>query len=305
MFVKRTVLELMDASQVLFEQRVNLMNLPVILTQLTRMLVPVSVTNRQKTVVVLIGLFMQFLVIFTVAYRAFGSLVIAGVRVFYLKFHHVLVRVGVNRFVTCAKWLAFSWCFILASGQIIEVFLFGNPSSLVFYSFYTDFSCELKEFKAIFDHIITTCSLISNLLELSFLIVIIIELAKLSRGAASLFSSTNRNVARKRVHKNVITGVGHFISWLTEILIFIMIQVIVMASKELKGQIHWDWLFLMLWPSINYVIFPIVQILTSKELREHVFGWMRPRSNCRRGKSGNEGGGVELVEMNVINRNGV
>ena len=77
-----------------------------------------------------------------------------------------------------------------------------------------------------------------------------------------------------------------------------------MASKELKGQIHWDWLFLMLWPSINYVIFPIVQILTSKELREHVFGWMRPRSNCRRGKSGNEGGGVELVEMNAINRNG-
>ena len=247
---------------VLFEQRVNLMNLPVILTQLARIFVPVSVTNRHKIIVEVLGVLMQFLVIFTVAYRAFGSLVIAGVRVFYLKFHHVLVRVGVERFVSCAKWLAFSWCFILASGQIVEVFLFGNPSSLVFYSFYTDFSCELKEFKAIFDHIITTCSLISNLLELLFLLVIIRELAKLSRGAASLFSSSNRNVARKRVHKNVITGVGHFISWLTEILIFIFIQVIVMASRDSMGQVHWDWLFLMLWPSINYVIFLIVQVLT-------------------------------------------
>ena len=221
-------------------------------------------------------------------------------RVFYLKFHHVLVRVGVNRFVTCAKWLAFSWSFMLALGQIIEVFAFGTPSTLVFYSFYTDFSLELKEFKAVFDHIITAGSLISNLLEFLFLLVIIRELAKLSRGARL----SNRNTAKKRVQKNVITGVGHFISWLTEMVIFIIIQVIVMASKDSMGQIHWDWFFLMLWPSINYVIFPTVQVLTSKELREHVFGWMRPRSNCcRDNKSGNGEGGVEQIEMNVLNNN--
>ena len=31
------------------------------------------------------------------------------------------------------------------------------------------------------------------------------------------------------------------------------------------------WLFFMLLPSINYVLFPTVQILTSADLRQHVF----------------------------------
>ena len=179
------------------------MNLPVILTQLVRILVPLSVTDGHQVVkitVALLGATMQFLVIFTVGYRAFGSLVIAGVRVFYLKLNHVVVRVGVNRFMTVAKWLAFSWCLVLALGQIVEVFSVGNPSTLVFYSFYTEFSLELKEFKAVFDHIITVGSLASNLLEFMFLLVIIGELARLSRGGASLFSSgNNSNAARKRV----------------------------------------------------------------------------------------------------------
>ena len=71
-----------------------------------------------------------------------------------------------------------------------------------------------------------------------------------------------------------------------------------MASKDSMGQIHWDWFFLMLCPSINYVIFPTVQILTSKELREHVFGWMRTGSDCCKHESGNVEGGVEQIEMN-------
>ena len=61
-------------------QRVNLVNLPLILTQLARFFVPVGVTNQHKIIVASIGVFMQFLVIFTVVYRSFGSLVIAGVR---------------------------------------------------------------------------------------------------------------------------------------------------------------------------------------------------------------------------------
>ena len=75
------------------------------------------------------------------------------------------------------------------------------------------------------------------------------------------------------MQKNVITGMGHFISWLTEILVFVTIQVIVVAMGRVQwGRIHWDWFFLMLWPSINYVVFPTVQTLTSDQLRRHTFG---------------------------------
>ena len=107
-----------------------------------------------------------------------------------------------------------------------------------------------------------------------------------------------------RLKCELITGVGHFISWLTEIVAFIIIQVIVMARKDSMGHIHFDWFFLVLWQSINYVIFPTVKILTSKELREHVFGWMRPGSDCCRHESGNVERGVEQIEMNVLKRNG-
>ena len=93
---------------------------------------------------------------------------------------------------------------------------------------------------------------------------------------------------------------GHFISWLTEILVFVTIQVIVVAMGQVQwSQIHWDWFFLMLWPSINYVVFPTVQVLTAKELRHHVFGWMRPGNEG----GGGGGGGAEHIEMKDLNRN--
>ena len=37
------------------------------------------------------------------------------------------------------------------------------------------------------------------------------------------------------------------------------------------------WIFFMLLPSINYVIFPTVQTVTSPDLRKHVFGML---SSC-------------------------
>ena len=205
---------------VLFEQRVNLVNCPIILMQMARVLVPVEFTDKYRIVVVPLGLLMQFSVVFCIAHRAFGSLVIAGVRVLYIKFHHVLLRVGIDRFVSCAKWLGFSVSLILASGQVTETFFFRNPGGMVFYAFFTDLSPYLEEFEAVFDHICATFSLLANLFEFLFFLIIIGELTRLNRGAAALFSSSRRNVAMKRARKNAITGMGHFISWLIELLLF-------------------------------------------------------------------------------------
>ena len=197
---------------VLFEQRVNLMNCPIILMQMARVLLPVEFTDKYRIVAVVLGLFMQFSVVFCVAHRAFGSLVIAGVRVLYIKFHHVLLRVGIDRFVICAKWLGFSASLILASGQVIENFFLRNsPGALVFYAFFTDLSPQLAEFEAIFDHICATFSLLANLIEFFFFLIIIGELSKLNRSAAAIFSSSRRNLAMKRARKNAITGTGHFV----------------------------------------------------------------------------------------------
>ena len=100
----------------------------------------------------------QFSVVFCVAHRAVGSFFIAGVRVFYIKFHHVLLRVGVNKFVSCAKWLGFLVSLIMASGQAIESYYFRDPpGGMVFYAFFSDLNPNMGfEFEAVFDHICTT-----------------------------------------------------------------------------------------------------------------------------------------------------
>ena len=85
---------------------------------------------------------------------------------------------------------------------------------------------ELDEFEAVFDQIMATACLISNLIEFVLFIIIISELLKLHTGR---FARSNRrpNVAKK----NAITGLGHFLSWLMEFLLFGICQVLVMAHR--------------------------------------------------------------------------
>ena len=42
------------------------------------------------------------------------------------------------------------------------------------------------------------------------------------------------------------------------------------TNRDSLGLAHW--IFFMLLPSINYVIFPTVQTVTSPDMRKHVFG---------------------------------
>ena len=85
---------------------------------------------------------------------------------------------------------------------------------------------ELDEIKGIIDQIAAISCLISNLIEFILFVIIISELLKLHTGR---FGRSNRrsNAARK----NVITGLGHFVSWLMEFLLFGICQFLVMANR--------------------------------------------------------------------------
>ena len=93
-------------------------------------------------------------------------------------------------------------------------------------------------------------------------------------------------------------------------------QFIVAAAKDSLGLTRW--IFFMLWPSINYVVFPTVQTLTSDELRKVTFGWMgmgclkcsfaNPFSKistiCRRmSRREAVAATAEEIEMNALNNN--
>ena len=63
----------------------------------------------------------------------------------------------------------------------------------------------------------------------------------------------------------MITALGHFASWIMEILVFGVLEYVIVVHRETLGFAHY--IFLELVPSINYVIFPIVQTLSSHDLR--------------------------------------
>lgn len=87
---------------------------------------------------------------------------------------------------------------------------------------------------------------------------------------------------------------GHFASWVVEMFIFGLIQSVLVGSKELMPLAKW--MFFVLLPSTNYLVFPIVQALSSPDLRAHIFSleFCKPSCLCPRCKPGN---GADMHEV--------
>ena len=76
----------------------------------------------------------------------------------------------------------------------------------------------------------------------------------------------NNKIIINGIHyRNVITALGHFSSWIMEILVFGVLEYVIVVTGGKVSLAHYVFLFLV--PSINYVVFPIVQTLSSHDLR--------------------------------------
>ena len=89
-------------------------------------------------------------------------------------------------------------------------------------------------------------------------------------------------------------------SWSVEILLFGVGNYLILASKKTNNStaLHFIY-FKFLVPSINYVIFPLVQAITSEELRDCLFNFDHCKETClvvyhkfRKDTNGIEGGGA-------------
>ena len=74
-------------------------------------------------------------------------------------------------------------------GHVVETYFFRNPSTMVYYAFFTALKPGVESFESIFDHICALISLFANVAEFFLFLVIISELVRHNRGAASLSSS--------------------------------------------------------------------------------------------------------------------
>ena len=76
--------------------------------------------------------------------------------------------------------------------------------------------------------------------------------------------------ARRKRRRNAIISIGHFISWLAEVSIFGLIGVAMVAIGGGEKLSPGHSIFIVLIPSINYVLIPLVQTVSSPDLRANV-----------------------------------
>ena len=298
----------------LFEQRINLLNGYVILMQLIRIWIPPNIGDHY--LVLLFSLLMESSVFLATCHRAFGSLVIAGIRqgqnliflnfrlfwhnisfrVAYIRCHNFLQYIGVRRVVSVSKWLGFVVSLILTLGHTFEYVFLGKVSDLVYCSYFTKLNTKLAEVTAYFDYIASMSWFVSNLAEVLLFVIIIYELLKLHLNRVRLGMP-------RHAKKNVITATGHFLSWVIEFLLFGVLNMIAHASEDALDLSVW--IFIMLFPSMNYAIFPTIQTLTSPDLRHHVFGQMSCTCCKHNGRGQSVHAAAEEIELGVLSNGNV
>ena len=294
---------------VLFEQTVNIVNAPLIIMNLLHLSIPAYTEQIFENLVCCSVWYMLFM--FTTFHRTIGGLGIAGVRVLCIRFPFSVLRIGAKRLVKCTCRMTFMLSFLFAVGSNIEITVIDPEIIIIFFkeARFVDSKVITNFFsKEIFNNFIGTSCLMFNVAELICFIIIFVEMCKQHKKHVKLCLLNKPEMAKMKKRRNTISAVGHFVSWSVEVLMFAFGMYIREASKETRILNAWNlFYFRLLVPSINYVVFPTVQALTSKELRNHVFSltccreiFLKFYYKFKKDGNDTEGGVAKGIELHTI-----
>lgn len=289
----------------LFEQTVNIVNAPLIFLNLLHLFYPIF----EEDLLCCSVWYVFFM--FTTFHRTIGGLGIAGVRVLCIRFPFSVLRIGAKRLVKSTCWLTFTLSFLFAIGSNIEITIIDPEIIIIFFkeTRFVDSKVITNFFsKEVFNNFIGISCLMFNVAELICFVVIFVEMCKQHKRHVKLCLMNKPKLAKMKKRRNTISAVGHFVSWSVEVLMFAFGMYIREASRETSNLNAWNlFYFRLLVPSINYVVFPTVQALTSKDLRNHVFNLACCKETCvqvyyKLKKDGNEveGGVAKGIELHAI-----
>ena len=290
------------------EHIINSFNLPIIFMQLMSILFPeqskVVMGSKEFSFIY----FIPYQLI--LAYRAIGGLGIAGVRVLCISFHNVVRGIGAKRLVDCTALGMLMLSVIPGFGGSIESFV-SDPQFMI--CFTLGYKLSASKFDAykqdtIFLKISAVTFSIFNIVEFICHLILFIQTRIQHKKHVQLCLQNKPKLAKLKKQKNTISSIGHFTSWLAEMLIFGSLHYIIRASG--KTAESGEFYLRLLIPSINFVVFPAVQALTSHELRGHVFSLDFLREICFnihckfKSESNNvEVGDVQDIELQSLGNN--
>ena len=174
---------------------------------------------------------------------------------------------GEDKFINFSISTAIFASLIFTTGYVVEHWYYGFEC-MPWYYYFNTMKPSLQG-NSFFDNMISWSCVISNFIELIFFLIIIFELLKHQNRICNLMTP---NAATRRGRRNAVTAMGHFISWLLECLVFGVCQSLVKSLNTNDTTLgNYEWIFVVLIPSINYFVFPTAQVFTSPELRSHLF----------------------------------
>ena len=212
----------------------------------------------------------------------------------------MVLQVGAKSLVKYACAITFSLSLVCTTGRVTDVI--KRPviwHTLIYYRDQIQSLPRADPSKEIFSTVAFAACMAFNLIEFMCFVVIFLEMHKQHKRHVALCLSNKPTIARQKRKRNVITTAGHFASWLVEMVFFGVIQSRIMIHRDLLGPLV-HWIYLLLLPSINYTIFPLVQALTSQDLRQHIFSlemWCKPNCLCVRCKKTES---TEEIELEVV-----
>ena len=171
-------------------------------------------------------------------------------------------------------FFSFSPCLIGGIGSAIEL---AKTAPEIVLSYFVDLRPPLlTKIKgvsaAIFSKVATTACLALNVVEFLCYVILFIEMYKHTKRHVKLCLLNKPKLAKNKKRQNTISTVGHFVSWVTELIVFSGLAYTTNRNKDNVNNTFYGWLFFQVFlPSINYIVFPSVQVIASKELRAHVF----------------------------------
>ena len=298
----------MELDDLIFlELMVNSLNFILIIVQLMSILLPVQsklVLGNQG-----FSYIYSTLYVFLIAYRAIGGLGIAGIRVLCISFHTV-VRGRAKRLVDCTGLGMLLLSVTSGFGASIEVLVICPQLMICMTLGYQISGSNLDAFKeeGTFMPIVAVTFSIFNTVEFICHVILFIQTQIQHKKHVQLCLQNKPKLAKLKKQRNTISSIGHFTSWFAEVLIFGSFHYIIRASG--KTSESGEFYLRLLMPSINFVVFPAVQALTSHDLRAHVFsldflGEIYYNIYCKYKPESNnvEGGDADDIELQSLGNN--
>ena len=204
-------------------------------------------------------------------------------------------------------FFTFSLTLICGTGAALELSQKGPELML---SFLRDMRpIDIMSFKDIrealvFTKVVLLSAFISNGVEFICYLLLFWEMYKHHKKHVKLCLSNKPQLAKKKRRQNTISTVGHFASWLSEIILVYGFIHYVVLGKHNTENISYIFFFLRLFlPSINYIVFPSVQAIASEDLRKHVFSLDHFKGICLNCGNNKKDDSPEDIELQVIHHN--